>query len=87
MDIFVIQGGRPLEGTVRTAGAKNSCLPILAAALLTEETLELENVPDLSDVRSMLGILEVLGARVERNGSRVALQTRPSSDRSRSAAS
>ena len=78
MDIFVIQGGRPLEGRVTTAGAKNSCLPILAAALLTEEPLELENVPDLSDVRSMLGILEVLGARVERSGSRVALQTRPS---------
>ena len=78
MDIFVIQGGRPLQGTVRTAGAKNSCLPMLAAALLTEETLELENVPDLSDVRSMLGILEVLGARVERSGTRVALRTEPS---------
>jgi UDP-N-acetylglucosamine 1-carboxyvinyltransferase len=78
VDIFVIQGGRALEGRVRTAGAKNSCLPILAAALLTEETLELENVPDLSDVRSMLGILEVLGARVERSGPRVALQTQPS---------
>ena len=68
MDILVIRGGTPLEGTVRTAGAKNSVLPILAASLLTEEVLSLENVPDLSDVNTMLRILEMLGARVERTG-------------------
>jgi UDP-N-acetylglucosamine 1-carboxyvinyltransferase len=79
LDIFVIQGGKPLAGTVRTAGAKNSVLPILAAALLTEEPLELENVPDLSDVRTMLRILEMLGARVEHGAEgRVTIQTRPS---------
>ncbi|MSR61051.1 MAG: UDP-N-acetylglucosamine 1-carboxyvinyltransferase [Planctomycetes bacterium] len=79
MDIFVIQGGKPLEGTVRTAGAKNSVLPILAAALLTEETLSLENVPDLSDVRTMLRILEMLGAEVEHTGpNRLDIRSRPS---------
>ena len=68
MDIFVIQGGTALNGTVRTAGAKNSVLPILAASLLSEEPLTLSNVPDLSDVRTMLKILETLGGRVERTG-------------------
>jgi UDP-N-acetylglucosamine 1-carboxyvinyltransferase len=79
VDIFVIKGGTPLAGSVRTAGAKNSVLPILAAALLTEETLALENVPDLADVRTMLGILEVLGARVEWTGpNRLEVRTQPS---------
>jgi len=68
LDIFVIQGGTALNGTVRTAGAKNSVLPILAASLLSEEPLTLSNVPDLSDVRTMLKILETLGGRVERTG-------------------
>ena len=79
MDIFVIRGGIPLDGTVRNAGAKNSALPILAAALLTEERLELENVPDLSDVSTMLRILEMLGAEVERTGPEsLSICTRPS---------
>jgi UDP-N-acetylglucosamine 1-carboxyvinyltransferase len=78
VDIFVIRGGTRLEGRVRTAGAKNSALPILAAALLTEDTLALDNVPDLSDVRTMLRILEMLGATVTHPGpNRVELQTRP----------
>jgi UDP-N-acetylglucosamine 1-carboxyvinyltransferase len=79
VDIFVIQGVGPLAGRVQTSGAKNSVLPILAAALLTEDTLALENVPDLSDVRTMLRILEVLGARVEHTGpGRLDLCTQPS---------
>ena len=79
MDIFVIQGGNALAGSVRTSGAKNSVLPILAASLLTEEPLELENVPDLSDVRTMLGILEMLGGKVEQTGpGRLQVCTRPS---------
>jgi UDP-N-acetylglucosamine 1-carboxyvinyltransferase len=78
VDIFVIQGGRPLAGRVATAGAKNSVLPILAAALLTEGTLTLDNVPDLSDVRTMLRILEMLGGRVERKGeNRIEVSTDP----------
>jgi UDP-N-acetylglucosamine 1-carboxyvinyltransferase len=79
LDIFVIRGGTPLAGSVRTAGAKNSVLPILAASLLTEETLSLSNVPDLSDVRTMLRILEMLGAEVEHTApNALDIRTRPS---------
>ncbi|MEW6074346.1 MAG: UDP-N-acetylglucosamine 1-carboxyvinyltransferase [Planctomycetota bacterium] len=66
MDIFVIEGGARLEGTVRASGAKNSVLPILAASLLTPEPLRLTNVPDLADVTTMAGILGELGCAVER---------------------
>jgi UDP-N-acetylglucosamine 1-carboxyvinyltransferase len=68
VDIFVIQGGTVLEGTVRTSGAKNSVLPILAASLLTEDPLSIENVPDLSDVHTMTRILELIGADVRPRG-------------------
>ena len=50
MDKFVIEGGHPLEGTVRVAGAKNAVLPVMAAALLTGDELAIENAPKLSDV-------------------------------------
>jgi UDP-N-acetylglucosamine 1-carboxyvinyltransferase len=66
MDVVRIQGGRPLRGEVVISGAKNACLPIFAATLLTEETVTIENVPDLSDVRFMGEILGYLGAEVER---------------------
>ncbi len=66
MDILVIRGGTGLEGSVRTGGAKNSVLPILAAALLSDEPLEIENVPDLVDVRTMIRILELLGGEARR---------------------
>ncbi|HED65683.1 MAG TPA: UDP-N-acetylglucosamine 1-carboxyvinyltransferase [Planctomycetes bacterium] len=64
MDRLVIEGGRPLEGTVPTAGAKNAVLSLLTAALLTEEEVRIENVPDLVDVHTMIGILEGLGGEV-----------------------
>jgi UDP-N-acetylglucosamine 1-carboxyvinyltransferase len=80
LDIFVIQGGARLEGRVSTSGAKNSVLPILAASLLTGEPLSIENIPDLSDVRTMVKILEMLGARTERSGpGRLVISTDPSS--------
>jgi UDP-N-acetylglucosamine 1-carboxyvinyltransferase len=66
MDAVRIQGGRTLRGEIAVSGAKNSCLPIFAATLLTEETCLIENVPDLSDVRFMGDILKQLGAEVER---------------------
>ncbi len=65
MEVFRIQGGHTLDGEVRVNGAKNAALPILAATLLTAETCELRNVPELSDVRFMLEILRHHGARVE----------------------
>ena len=57
-------GGNPLHGEVLIAGAKNAALPILCACLLTSEPLELENVPDLQDVRTMLKILQQMGVTV-----------------------
>jgi UDP-N-acetylglucosamine 1-carboxyvinyltransferase len=65
MPKFVVDGGRPLNGTIRPAGNKNAALPIIAATLLTEETVTLENVPDIRDVRTLLELLAVLGADVE----------------------
>jgi len=57
-------GGNPLHGEVLIAGAKNAALPILCACLLTTEPIELENVPDLQDVRTMLKILQQMGVTV-----------------------
>jgi UDP-N-acetylglucosamine 1-carboxyvinyltransferase len=62
MDRIIIKGGVPLEGTVEISGAKNAALPIMAAALLSDEPLELSNVPDLADVASMQRLLQSLGA-------------------------
>ena len=62
MDRIIVQGGRPLKGTVEISGAKNAALPIMAAALLSDAPLELENVPDLADIGSMQRLLQVLGA-------------------------
>ena len=64
MEKFIIQGGVPLSGEIVPAGNKNAALPILAACLLTEEQLVVRNVPDIRDVRSMLGLLERLGVKV-----------------------
>jgi len=65
---FVIEGGRPLAGTVQVSGNKNGVLPVLAATLLTSEPVELTNVPRIRDVATMLALLEDLGAEVEWTG-------------------
>ena len=62
MDKLIIEGARPLKGTVNISGAKNACLPILAATLLTDEPCVIKNVPELGDVSTMLKILRSLGA-------------------------
>ncbi|WP_428387806.1 UDP-N-acetylglucosamine 1-carboxyvinyltransferase [Mucisphaera sp.] len=64
MDAFVIQGGRPLRGRVRVNGSKNAALPLMAAALLTDQPVVLSDVPDLSDIRNMVRLLERLGCSV-----------------------
>lgn len=66
MEAMVIMGGRPLSGSVRVGGAKNSALKLMAAALLAPGLTTLRNVPDISDVALMAEVLEHLGARVER---------------------
>jgi UDP-N-acetylglucosamine 1-carboxyvinyltransferase len=65
MDKFVIRGGNPLVGTVRISGAKNSALPCMAAALLTDETVTLENIPDVRDIQTERKLLVAMGAEVE----------------------
>lgn len=73
MEKLKINGGRRLVGEVRVSGAKNAALPILAAALLTADDLILHNVPNLTDVRTMLKLLEGMGVVVTRNGEDITL--------------
>ena len=65
MQSTVIEGGRPLSGTVRAAGNKNGALPILAATLLTSEEVQLTNVPRIRDVETMVELLVDVGADAE----------------------
>ena len=74
MSRFVIHGGKPLQGEITASGNKNAVLPMIAAALLTEEEVILENVPDIRDVGSMLEILDHLGATVSREGATVRIR-------------
>ena len=64
MSEFIIDGGQRLKGEVRASGNKNATLPLIAAALLTEEPVTLRNVPRISDVMTLLHLVESLGARV-----------------------
>ena len=68
MQSFVIEGGRPLSGTIRAAGNKNGALPILAACALATEPVQLTNVPRIRDVQTMLELLADIGAEVEWTG-------------------
>jgi UDP-N-acetylglucosamine 1-carboxyvinyltransferase len=65
MDKFVIRGGNPLAGTIRVSGAKNSALPCMAAAILTEDEVILENVPQVRDIETERRLLVAMGAEVE----------------------
>jgi UDP-N-acetylglucosamine 1-carboxyvinyltransferase len=73
MDKLLIHGGEPLSGEVAVSGAKNAALPILCAGLLVPGALELDNVPQLQDVATTLKLLERMGVRTGRQGSRVTL--------------
>lgn len=73
MEFFEITGGTPLQGTVKAAGNKNAVLPMIAAALLTDQPVTLQNVPDIGDVRTMLRIAEALGADTDYNPARNCL--------------
>lgn len=67
MDTIHIRGRRRLTGTIPISGAKNAALPLMIAALLTDETLKLTNIPRLTDVRTLAKLLAVLGTKVERS--------------------
>ena len=73
MDKLRITGQRTLQGVVQASGAKNAALPLIAAALLTAETLHLSNVPQLMDVRTLAKLLRSLGAQVEQDGAQIQL--------------
>src|SRR5437763_3948813 len=77
MDKLVMEGGTPLRGEVRVSGAKSTALPILCAALLTEEPLRLANVQRLNDVRTLVTLLSQMGVKSERfDGDGIVLDAR-----------
>ena len=66
MEQFVVKGGNPLYGEVEIGGAKNAALAILAASIMTDETVTIENLPNVRDINVLLQAIEEIGARVER---------------------
>jgi len=75
MDKLVIEGSHKLEGEIRISGAKNAALPLIAASLLTPGWHVIHNVPDLRDTRTILSLLESLGAAWKRDGSTLSINT------------
>ncbi|MCK9173150.1 UDP-N-acetylglucosamine 1-carboxyvinyltransferase [Desulfuromonas thiophila] len=73
MDKIRIRGGRPLRGTVTVSGAKNAALPLLCACLLAPGNHQLDNVPQLRDIRTTLELLGLLGVRSRQDGHRIEL--------------
>jgi UDP-N-acetylglucosamine 1-carboxyvinyltransferase len=75
MDKLIIEGARKLHGEIRISGAKNAALPLIAATLLTPGWHVIHNVPDLRDTRTMLALLESLGAVWKRKGDALTINT------------
>ena len=75
MDAFSIHGGRRLTGSISVDGSKNAALPLLAASLLTQEGVEFECVPNLSDIANMYRLLEELGCTVKQDGNSVKIKS------------
>ena len=76
MDKFVVRGGNPLLGTIKVSGAKNSALPCMAAAILTEDEIILENIPQVRDIETERKLLSSMGAEVELGYGRAQHRTR-----------
>ena len=66
MEQYIIKGGHPLVGEVEIGGAKNAALAILAAAIMTDETVRIENLPDVNDINVLLDAIAGIGAMVQR---------------------
>ena len=66
MEQYVIKGGNPLNGEVEIGGAKNAALAILAAAIMTDETVTIENLPNVRDINVLLQAIAEIGAMVDR---------------------
>jgi len=75
MDKLIIEGARKLQGEVRISGAKNAALPLIAATLLAPGWHVIHNVPDLRDTRTILALLETLGAKWKKEGSTLMVNT------------
>ena len=75
MDYFRIQGGKRLAGRVKVDGSKNAALPLLAAVLLTDQTVTLHNVPALTDISNMISLLRELGVEVKGESGTVTLRS------------
>ncbi len=75
MDKLIIEGARKLQGEIRISGAKNAALPLIAATLLAPGKHVIHNVPDLRDTRTILTLLETLGAEWKREGGTLSIQT------------
>lgn len=71
MEQYVIKGGNPLVGEVEIGGAKNAALAILSAAIMTDETVTIENIPNVRDINVLLNAMQEIGAKVERLGDHV----------------
>ncbi|MDD6890049.1 MAG: UDP-N-acetylglucosamine 1-carboxyvinyltransferase [Bacteroidales bacterium] len=67
MSSFIIEGGKKLSGSIEPQGAKNEALQVISACLLTNEEVTIENIPDIIDVRNLIGLLEAMGVVVTRN--------------------
>ena len=77
MQKLAILGGNRLNGEVRISGAKNAELPILCAGLLTGDTLQIGNVPDLNDVATMRKLLQQMGVAIEVGGGQGTFSAKP----------
>lgn len=66
MEQYIIRGGNPLVGEVEISGAKNAALGILAAAIMTDDTVQIENLPNVRDINVLLEAMESIGVKVER---------------------
>ena len=71
MKKIIINGGRPLKGEVTISGAKNSVVALIPATILSDEIVTLDGVPDISDVASLIEIMNLMGATVERDGEKI----------------
>lgn len=75
-DRYIIKGGNVLRGELKVSGSKNASLPVIAATLLCNDVVELENCPDIHDVKIMLNILQKLGCKVDYNNSKIVVDSK-----------
>ena len=75
MEVILIEGGKGLKGEIRVSGAKNAVLPLMAACILNSGVNSFTNVPDLADVRTMVELLEIIGAKIEFEGGNMTIDS------------